>query len=148
MPFRYFGKINYTPYTKVAKFADELQMGRLVGSVCKKCGAKSFPPRADCLSCLSPDFELKQVKPYGKLVTFTIIQSAPMGFESLVPYTLGLVDLDDGGRLLSWFENTKPEDIKIGMRVKVVPRLFEDIPEIKMYYSLEKDDAKKVAVKK
>lgn len=138
MPFRYFGKINFTPYTKVAKFADELQLGRLVGSVCKKCGTKSFPPRADCLNCLSGDFELKVVKPFGKLVTFTTVHSAPIGFESLVPYTLGLVDLDDGGRLLSWFENTPPEDIKIGMRVKVVPKLFEEIPEIKMYYSLEK----------
>jgi len=138
MPFKYFGKINYTPCTKVSKFADELQKGKLVGSVCKKCGEKNFPPRADCLKCMSGDFEFYEAKLSGTLVTFTTINSAPAGFEDLVPYTLGLVDLDGGGRLLSWFENTKFEDIKIGMKVRIVPRIFEEIEDIKLYYALEK----------
>ncbi len=138
MPFKYFGKINYTPYTKVSKFADELQKGNLVGSKCKNCGEKTFPPRADCLKCLSGDFEFVKVKSSGTLVTFTTINSAPTGFEDMTPYTLGLVDLDGGGRLLSWFENTKFEDIKIGMKVKVIPKIFEEIEEIKLYYALEK----------
>ena len=138
MPFKYFGKINYTPYTKVAKFADELHKGNLVGSECKKCGERSFPPRADCAECMSDDFKLVKIKPRGILVTFTIINSPPAGFEDIAPYTLGLVDLEEGGRLLSWFENTRPEDIKIGMKVKVVPKIFEEIEEIKLYYALEK----------
>ena len=138
MPFKYFGKINYTPYTKVSKFADELHKGKLVGSKCKKCGEKTFPPRADCLKCLSPNFEFIKAKSTGTLVTFTTIYSAPTGFEDMTPYTLGLVDLDGGGRLLSWFENTKDKDIKIGMKVKVIPKIFEEIEEIKLYYALEK----------
>ena len=138
MPFKYFGKVNYTPYTKVAAFADELQKGRLVGSVCRSCGERNFPPRADCLKCLGGDFELAVVKPEGTLVTFTIIHSAPAGFEDLAPYTLGLVDLDEGGRVRSWFENAKPDEVKIGMRVRVVPRTFEEIEGIKVYYALEK----------
>lgn len=140
MPFKYFGKINFTPYTKVSEFADHLQKGRLMGSVCKKCGEKSFPPRADCIKCLSDDFELVENSGKGTLVTFTTIYSPPAGFEDIAPFTLGLVDLDDGGRAVSWFENTKSEDIKIGMRVRVVPKIFEEISEIKLYYSLEKGD--------
>ncbi len=138
MPFSYFGKINYTPYTKVAEFADELHRGRLVGSKCNECGEKSFPPRADCANCMSGDFKLVKVKNRGKLVTFTTIHSPPDGFEDIAPYTLGLVDLDDGGRLLSWFENTEPDEIRIGMKVKVIPKIFEEIEEIKLYYALEK----------
>ena len=138
MPFSYFGKINYTPYTKVSKFADELHKGRLVGSRCRICGEENFPPRADCLKCFSDDFEFIKVKSEGTLVTFTTIHSPPAGFEDIAPYTLGLIDLDGGGRILSWFENTGPEEIKIGMRVKVVPKIFEEIEEIKLYYALEK----------
>ena len=138
MPFKYFGKINYTPYTKVSEFADELHKGRLVGSKCKNCGEETFPPRADCIKCLSGDFEYIDTKPTGTLVTFTTVNSAPTGFEDISPYTLGLIDLDSGGRLISWFENTKAEDIKIGMRVKVVPKIFEEVEEIKLYYALEK----------
>jgi len=57
MPFYWFGKVSFVPYTKVTEFADELKAGRLVGSVCRSCGQVSFPPRADCIKCLSPDFE-------------------------------------------------------------------------------------------
>lgn len=138
MPFRYFGKVNYTPYTKVSQFADELHKGRLVGSRCRQCGEIAFPPRADCLNCLSPDFEFIDTKPEGTLVTFTTIHSPPAGFEDLAPYTLGLVDLDSGGRVLSWVEGIEPDEIKIGMRVRVVPRIFEEIPEIKLYYVIKK----------
>ena len=49
-------------------------------------------------------------------------------------------------RVLSWFENTPDKDIKIGMRVKIVPKIFEEIEEIKLYYALEK--AKKTNKKK
>ena len=139
MPFKYFGKVNYTPYTKVSEFADELQKGKLVGSKCKSCGEETFPPRADCIKCLSGDFEYIDAKPAGTLVTFTTVTSPPAGFEDIAPYTLGLVDLDSGGRVISWFENTEPEAIKIGMRVKVVPKIFEEIEDIKLYYSLEKE---------
>ena len=57
MPFKYFGKINFTPYTKVDKFADYLQKGKLMGTKCKKCGERYFPPRAACLKCLTDTTE-------------------------------------------------------------------------------------------
>ncbi|MEW5937813.1 MAG: Zn-ribbon domain-containing OB-fold protein [Candidatus Thermoplasmatota archaeon] len=138
MPFKYFGRVNYTPYTKVSQFADELQKGRFVGSKCRDCGEISFPPRADCQRCLGSDFEFIAVKPEGSLVTFTVVHSAPAGFEDLAPYVLGLVDLDGGGRVLSWIEGLQMNEIKIGMRVRIVPKIFEEIPEIKLYYAIEK----------
>ena len=52
---------------------------------------------------------------------------------------MGVVDLEEGGRLLAWFGDSIPEDeAKIGMEVQVVPRIFEEKEEIKVYYSLEK----------
>jgi uncharacterized OB-fold protein len=137
--FKWFGKVNYSPYTKVSDFAQYLKDGRLMGSRCKKCGATSFPPRADCPVCMSGDFEFFEISGKAKLNTFTKIVAAPTGFEDVSPYIVGVVDLEEGGRALAWFGDTISEgEIKIGMDLQVVPQIFEDLEEIKVYYSLEK----------
>lgn len=137
--FKWFGKVNFSPYTKVSQFAEHLKDGRLMGSKCKKCGLESFPPRADCSSCLSSEFEFKEFSGRGSLLSFTKIVAAPSGFEDEAPYVVGVVDLEETGRLLAWFGDTiREEEIKIGMSLQVVPRIFEEMEEIKVYYSLEK----------
>jgi uncharacterized OB-fold protein len=135
--FHYFGKVNFVPYTKVADFADYLKKGKLMGTKCNECGERAFPPRADCLHCLSDDFNWVECSGIGQLHTYTIIYAAPIGFDDIAPYILGVLDLDDGGRLLGWVDIPE-EEVKIEMRLKAVPKIFEEIPEIKLYYSLEK----------
>ena len=57
----------------------------------------------------------------------------------MAPYTVGVADLDDGGRILAWIGESIPEDeISIGMELQVVPRIFEELEKIKVYYSLER----------
>ena len=137
--FKWFGKVNFSPYTKVTDFAQHLKDGRLMGSRCKKCGDTSFPPRADCGKCMSGEFEFFEMSGKATLHTFTEIVAAPTGFEDVTPYTVGVVDLDEGGRLLAWIGETVPsEEIQIGMELQVVPQIFEEMEEIKVYYSLEK----------
>ena len=137
--FKWFGKVNFSPYTKVTDFAQYLKDGRLMGTKCKKCGATSFPPRADCEECMSGEFEFVEISGKGILHTFTEIVAAPTGFEDVTPYTVGVVDLKEGGRLLAWIGDTiKDDEIEIGMEIQVVPQIFEELEEIKVYYSLEK----------
>jgi len=138
MPFKYFGKTNFTPYTKVDKFADYLQKGKLMGTKCKKCGEIYFPPRADCLKCMDDTFEWIEFSGKGTLNSYTTIHAAPKGFDDIAPYTIGIVDLKEGGRLLAWIGDIPKDEIKNDMPVKVVPRIFEEIPEIKLYYTIEK----------
>jgi len=136
--FKWFGKVNYTPYTKVSDFAQYLKDGHLMGSRCNECGAQSFPPRADCDQCMSGNFEFFELSGKGKLHTFTKIVAAPTGFEDVAPYIVGVVDLDDGGKAVAWFgESIAEDDIQIGMEVQVVPQIFEELEDIKVYYSLE-----------
>ena len=136
--FSWFGKVSYCPHTKVSEFADLLKTGRIVGSRCVKCGFESFPPRADCPKCLSGEFALEEVTGRGTLVTWTRIEAAPAGFEDVAPYTIGVADLEKTGRVLAWFGESIPEEaIRIGMDVQVVPRIFEELEEIKVYYTLE-----------
>lgn len=137
--FEWFGLVNFVPHTKVSKFADHLRDGRIMGSRCGKCGHTSFPPRADCPKCLSGEFEFFELSGKGTLVTFTRIDAAPAGFEDVAPYTMGVVDLEETGRMLAWFGESIPEDeIKIGMELQVVPRIFEEVEEIKVYCTLER----------
>jgi len=124
--FSWFGKVSFVPYSKVADFAVHLKNGRLMGSACKKCGFQTFPPRADCPECLAGEFEFKEYSGRGKLFTHTLISAAPTGFDDVAPYHLGVVELEEGGRLL-----------KIGLEVQVVPRVFDEIEPIKVYYTIE-----------
>ena len=136
--FQWFGRVNFSPYTKVSDFAQHLKDGRLMGSRCLSCGATSFPPRADCAACLGGDFEFVPVSGRARLHTWSRITAAPTGFESLAPYTVGVADLEEGGRLLAWFGESIPRDaIRIGMELQVVPQIFEELEEIRVYYSLE-----------
>jgi uncharacterized OB-fold protein len=136
--FEWFGRVCYSPHTKLAEFARHLKDGRLMASRCQSCGYTSYPPRADCPRCLSGDFAYQELSGEGTVVTFTRIDAAPAGFEDLAPYVVGVVDLAEGGRLLAWFgDSIPPDEIAIGRPVQVVPRIFEEIEPIKVYYSLE-----------
>jgi uncharacterized OB-fold protein len=137
--FRWFGKVNFSPYTKVSGFAEHLRNGRLMGSRCCRCGALSFPPRADCAACLCGEFEFHALSGRARLHTWSRITAAPTGFEELAPYVVGVADLEEGGRILAWMGETVPEaEIVIGMELQVVPRIFEELEEIKVYYTLER----------
>lgn len=137
--FKWFGKVNFSPYTKVTDFAQYLKDGRLMGSKCKKCSTMSFPPRADCEMCMSGEFEFFEMSGKARLHTYTKIVAAPTGFEDVAPYIVGVVDLEEGGRALAWIgETIEEEKIKIGMELQVVPQIFEELEDIKVYYSLER----------
>lgn len=136
--FKWFGIVNHTPHTKVAAFAEHLREGRLMASRCTACGHRSFPPRADCEQCLSGAFEFVEIAGTGTLLTWTRVTAAPSGFESLAPYTLGVLDLDEGGRALAPIgASLREQDLAIGMPLVLLPNLDEDREEIHVGYTLE-----------
>jgi hypothetical protein len=136
--FSWFGKVSFVPYSKVSDFAVHLKDGRLMGSKCKKCGYQTMPPVADCPACMSGEFEFVEYSGKGTLYTWTRIDAAPTGFDDEVPYALAVVDMEGGGRMVGWFGDTiKEEQIKIGMEVQLVPQIFDETEEIKVYYTVE-----------
>jgi uncharacterized OB-fold protein len=140
--FSWFGRVSFVPYSKVQDFAVHLRNGYLMGSRCKACGFRTFPPRADCPECMAGAFEFVEYSGRGRVWTFTRIDAAPTGFEADVPFTCVVVDLEEGGRLLAWSGETLPqEEVEIGMDVQVVPRIFEDTPDLRVFYTVEKPGA-------
>jgi hypothetical protein len=140
--FRWFGYVSHISATKVEGFAAHLREGRIMASRCRACGARSFPPRADCERCRSGAFEFVELSGRGVLHTFTTITAAPTGFEDRTPYTLGVVDLEEGGRALAELgASLSPADTRIGLAVQLVPRLLEDSEDIHVLYTIERAGA-------
>jgi len=121
MGFERFGTVSFTAQTKVDRFVDLLNEGKVAGTQCKSCGNKYFPPRADCSNCLSSDMEWFEISGPGKLISFSTLIYAPTGFEADLPYTIALADFGDVKVFGRMSKDLKEEEMKIGMDLKVVP---------------------------
>jgi uncharacterized OB-fold protein len=104
----------------VAKYWREVpQRFRYEAKKCSKCGQISFPPRLVCPECGSRKFDDYVMKDTGKILTFTTIEVGPPEFADQVPYSVGIVELDDGARITAQITDADPAKIKIGSRVKL-----------------------------
>ena len=104
----------------VAKYWREVpQRFRYEAKKCSKCGAISFPPRLVCSECGNRKFEDYVMKDTGKILTFTTIEVGPPEFADQVPYSVGIVELDDGARITAQITDADPANIKIGSKVKL-----------------------------
>lgn len=118
--FNKFGTVSFTSTTKVNDFIDRLEQGNVSGTRCKNCGMVFFPPRADCYNCLTSDMEWFDITGTGKLITFSKLEYAPVGFDNDLPYTIAVLDYGTYkvfGRLDSSLIDT---DAKVGMEMKTV----------------------------
>lgn len=120
-------EISYNiPISKTKKFWDGLRGGKIYGTKCKKCGKLYFPPAADCGECYSSDMEWVELSGEGEIITFTHIIVRPASFQDLQPYTVAIAQLREGVKALAWLTDVKKKDVKIGMKVKLVPKVMED----------------------
>jgi uncharacterized OB-fold protein len=98
---------------------------RLLGEQCAACGARYFPRTPVC-ACGGTEFRPYKLPEAGKVVSWTVIRSPPEGYEKYAPYVVGLIELDDGMRLLSQLTDVAPEQVKSGMRVEAVLRRVKE----------------------
>lgn len=98
------------------KFVSE---GKLMAAKCSKCGAMLLPPRPLCTKCFSTDFEWIELSGRGELLSYTVIHVSPPQFESMAPYIVGIVKLEEGLRLPGMIRGVEPEKIRVGMALMV-----------------------------
>ncbi len=133
--FGKFGSVSFTGISKVNDFIDYLEQGKVMGTRCKACGLFFFPPRADCYQCLTDNMEWFEVSGTGKLVTYSKLEFAPVGFQDDVPYCIALLDYGDYrvfGRIAA---NVAEKDLRIGMEMKTVANR---LPNGQLNYVFEK----------
>jgi uncharacterized OB-fold protein len=75
-----------------------------------------------CSGCGTHEFETTRLSDFGKIVTYTTIRVAPAQFATEVPYSVAVVESDNGVRLTTQVVDCKPEDLEIGKKVKFVFR--------------------------
>jgi uncharacterized protein len=119
--FSRFGTVSFTSITKTNDFVGYLEQGKVMGTRCKGCGLKFFPPRADCYKCLSSDMEWFEVAGKGKLLTFSKLQYGPVGFEGDLPYAIALADFGEYKVFGRMAGDISADDIQVGMEVKAAP---------------------------
>ncbi len=104
---------------------NEVPRYRLVGKECTACGNKYFPARPVC-SCGSTEFKAYSLAKKGEVVTWTVINNAPIGFEKYTPYMVALIELEDGLRLISQLVDAEPEEVSAGMKVEACFRKVKE----------------------
>ena len=122
-----FGYRDYISQSKMGtRFLSALRKGRLEGTYCSHCNIRYYPPRANCKECLS-DENIKYIdySGEGKILSFSEVHVPPAGFERFTPYTICVIDLKEGGRLVAWI-NQEGEPLKIGEKVRVKPEVIEE----------------------
>lgn len=95
---------------------------RLIGSKCKDCGAEFFPPLYKCRKCGSENIEDKEMPKTGKIMTYTQLHEPLPGFEAQAPFYLAVVELENGGRVLTQIVDSPDESVKIGAKVRATTR--------------------------
>ncbi len=106
------------PFT-IEQFYRFMNEGKLMGAKCIKCGKIMLPPRPICIQCYSENLEWIKLENKGKLLTYTIIHVAPPQFQHLVPYAVGIIELEKGLKLPGMIKGTDFDKIKIGMELKI-----------------------------
>ena len=108
-------------------YNEALKENKLLGLKCKSCGTISATPRMVCRKCKSTDLDIVQLKGTGKIRTFTAVYVAAEGREPELPYTILLVELDEGPWLMGNLDGIEPDKTSmdlIGKKVKMGVQVF------------------------
>lgn len=98
-----------------------LARGELLLQHCRECGNVQFYQRAMCGRCLAPGLEPRPASGRGTIYSFSTVHRAPSPeFKDDVPYTVVLVELAEGPRMISTLVDTPAAAVRIGQPVEIV----------------------------
>ena len=99
--------------------------GKLLIQRCKCCGTLRHPPGPVCVKCHSFDWDTVESAGAGSIHSFVV-----MHYPEVPPFDhpnpVGLIELDEGVRLVAGLVGVKRNEIGIGQRVQVEFQSFDD----------------------
>ena len=95
------------------------QRYRLEASKFKKSDKTYFPPRAVDPETGDTEQETVVLPDTGKIVSYTVIRTAPGMWADIAPYALAIGELTDGTRLMAQVADCDVEKVKIGMEIRL-----------------------------
>ena len=106
-------------------FWDGAREGKLLIQRCKSCATLRHPPGPSCPSCHSFEWDTLQASGQGTVYSFVV-----MHYPEVPPFDhpnpIGLIELDEGTRLIAQLVGVKPGEVQIGQRVQVEFNAFND----------------------
>lgn len=109
-------------------FWDACARHELVLQRCTACSAAVFYPRSVCPACGSTRLEWEPASGSGTLYSYTVARRAThRKLADRVPYVIAIVELDEGPRMTSTVVGTDPDDLAVGLRLRVA---FEDDEDV------------------
>lgn len=118
------------PTADTRSFWEGCADGVLRYQVCEDCSTVQITPRSVCSHCQSSRLAWKRSAAVGTVLTFTTVHRAPTeAFKALAPYTIVMVDMDEGFRLMVNGAASLLPTLAIGQRVRIG---FEEIEGMKL----------------
>ena len=110
-----------SPTNASAPYWEGCNRGELLLAKCHDCGKPFYYPRILCPHCGSQNLGWIKAAGTGTVWSFSHVHVSFYGkrWESQLPYTPVLIDLDEGVRMMSRLVGDGRENVKIGDRVKV-----------------------------
>jgi len=107
----------------IGHYLQGLKAGRIVGRRCDGCDRILVPPRMFCERCFRPTDAWVTVQDTGTVKTFSICHITWDMKQLQEPNIPAVIDLDGASKgigIMHLLGKVKPEDVKIGLRVKAV----------------------------
>jgi len=102
----------------------------LIGVRCEDCGKEYFPPLSRCRNCGSYRLVDAAMPRIGKLESYTVLKVVSSEFKGMEPIVLGIVELENGVRLISQIETDSIDSLKQGMELKMKIASIKDSFEV------------------
>jgi uncharacterized OB-fold protein len=109
-------------------FFEAAAEGKFLLKRCTACGEAHWYPRSMCPFCHSDQTVWEESPGEGVVYSFSIMRKSPSG-----PYALAYVTLDEGPNVLTNVVDVTPDDLKIGLRVKVKLQPTEGGPPVPVF---------------
>lgn len=121
-----------TPTTQ--PFWDGAKNGKLMLQYDPVARRYQFWPRSCSVRTGKRNLRWQQAKGTGTLYSFTETHVPTAGFEGKGPYMIGLVELDEGVRIIANLVNVGSDTVKVGMKLKVA---WEKLSDDLSYFAFE-----------
>jgi len=87
---------------------------------CSECGKWRHPPRFLCASCGSASWRWEPSSGRGSLYTWTVThQAIHPAYADEVPYVVGVIETDEGTRLVGAMPGVALGELRLGLAVRV-----------------------------
>jgi len=112
----------------VGRFLSELKNGRIIGRRCHRCQRVLVPPRMFCERCFRPTDAWQYVEDSGAVNTYSESYIRWDVSRVAEPILIAVIEIDgaSSGGFLHYLGEVKPEDLRIGMKVKAAWKLPEE----------------------